>query len=194
MLTLRYVHRLPADYALDTIRERAALRGTRWDATPGLVFKVFAVRGRGVAGALGSAYASIYLWNDAAAAMDMLADPNRFGAVIAAFGRPQVDTALPLAARARGDAAAVRTIVQEEIALPADADPMSLRPSETARVAEMLDDPDVLAAISALDPTSWRLIRTTLVRTSAEETRGETVYEVAYLARPGWARLQQGES
>ena len=194
MLTMRYAHRLPADYTLETIRERAATRGPLWDTTPGLVFKAFSIRTRGVTGASGNAYASIYLWHDAAGAMEMLADPGRFGAVIAAFGRPQVETALPLAARTKGDGAEVRAVVQEEIALDADIDPASLRRSELSRVADTLGDPDVLAAVSALDPAAWRLIRTTLVRTPAEATRGGTVYEVAYLARPGWARLQQGEN
>jgi hypothetical protein len=192
MLTLKYAHRLPAAYALGTIRERAATRGPLWDATPGLAFKAFAIRARGVAGASGNAYASIYLWHDAAAAMDMLADPGRFGAVIEAFGRPVVETALPLAARAKGDAGEVRALVEEQVALDADVDPASLRKAEAARVADMIAEPDVLAAVSALDPTSWRLTRTALVRTPVEAIRGGTAYEVAYLARPGWARLTQG--
>ncbi len=192
MLTLKYAHRLPADFALEKIRERAATRGPMWDATPGLAFKAFAIRTRGVAGASGNAYASIYLWDDAAAAMDMLADPGRFGAVIEAFGRPLVETALPLAAQAKGDGAEVRAVVEEQIALDADVDPASLRKSEAARVADMIGDPDVLAAVSALDPTTWRLTRTALVRTPAEAVGGATVYDVAYLARPGWARLTEG--
>ena len=193
MLTLKYAHRLPADFALDAIRERVATRGPLWDATPGLAFKAFAIRTRGIAGASGNAYASIYLWHDAAAAMDMLADRGRFGAVIEAFGRPVVETALPLAARATGDGTGVRALVEEQVALDADVDPASLRQSEAARVADMIGDPDVLAAVSALDPTNWRLTRTALVRTPAEAIRGGTVYEVAYLVRAGWAQLTQGE-
>jgi Domain of unknown function (DUF4865) len=194
MLALRYAHRLPADYALERIRARAATRGPLWDATPGLAFKAFAVRTRGVAGASGNVYASIYLWLDAAAATDMLADPDRFGAVIAAFGRPSVDIGLPLAARTKGDGSDVRALVQDEVALDADVDPATLRASEAARVADALGDPDVLAAVSALDPTAWRLTRTVLLRTPVEAVRSGTAYDVAYLARPGWARLKQGES
>jgi hypothetical protein len=194
MLALRYAHRLPADYALDNIRTRIATRGPLWNDTPGLAFKAFAIRTAGIAGASGNVYASIYLWQDAAAAMDMLADPGRFGAVIAAFGRPQVDIGLPLAARTKGDGGDIRALVQDEVALDADVDPAQLRVSEAARVADALGDPDVLAAVSALDPTAWRLTRTRLLRTPVEAVSSGTAYDVAYLARPGWARLKQGES
>ena len=41
MLTAYYVHRLPADYDLDIIRNRVRERGRLWDDTPDLVFKGF---------------------------------------------------------------------------------------------------------------------------------------------------------
>ena len=192
MLSLRYAHRLPADYDMNRIRERVAARAPLWAATEGLAFKAFAIRTGGTAGASGNLYASIYLWHDAAAALDMLSDPSRFGAVIAAFGRPRVETALPLAAGATGDGAEVRSLIEEQVALATDVDPARVRREEAARVAETLADPNVLASVSALDPTNWRLNRTILSRGPVDAVHGGTAYDVVHLVRPGWARLAQG--
>ena len=41
MLSKQYIHRLPADYDIGHVRERAARRGPLWDAAPGLGFKAF---------------------------------------------------------------------------------------------------------------------------------------------------------
>ena len=67
MFMMQYTHRLPADYEMRRIRERAAARGPEWDFYPGLFFKAFLVRERGKCGADANAYSSLYLWRDARA-------------------------------------------------------------------------------------------------------------------------------
>lgn len=87
MFAMQYAHRLPADYDLQIIRQRAAERGPLWDTTPGLLFKAFVLQQAGRHGATGNVYGSVYLWADPAAAVRFIAS-ERFDSVIRSFGRP----------------------------------------------------------------------------------------------------------
>ncbi|WP_407524578.1 DUF4865 family protein [Methylobacterium oryzisoli] len=187
MLVMHYRHRLPADYDMGRIHERARTRGPSWDATPGLGFKAFAARERGPGGAQDTVYASFYLWLDPQAALAMLTD-ERFGAVTATFGRPRVDTLLPLDARVRGEAADAAMLRHEDLAVDPATDLAALRRAEAARNEAAMAEPGILARVSALDPAGWRMMRLTLATETAAESPGR-VFTVLHLARPGWTAL-----
>lgn len=181
MLVLRYRHRLPADYDLNRVRRRVAERGPLWDATPGLGFKAFSI----AEGAGGHVYAATYLWLDVQAVGGFLTD-DRFRAVVDGFGRPRVETWLPLAVAAgRPDGAAV--LVRESLPVDETRDLAALRAAEAARADAALAE-GACAAVSALDPGAWRLLRLTLRRDAPADAPHESVL---HLAAPGWARLSR---
>lgn len=120
MLIAHYLHRLPADYDLDTIRRRAALRGPQWDTTPKLHFKAFLLREAGRFGAAASSYSSLYLWRGAAAFADFVASPS-FKVVTGSFGRPRIETRFALDAR-KGSGRDAHFAIKEELEIPVDAD------------------------------------------------------------------------
>lgn len=91
MFMMQYTHRLPADYEMGRIRERAGRLGREWDDTRGLGFKAFLAQERGIYGAIGNSYSSLYLWLEDEAAVDFIAD-ERFKAVTGSFGRPSIET------------------------------------------------------------------------------------------------------
>ena len=62
MIIAHYAHRLPADYDIGIIRDRAGRRGHLFDAIPELYFKAFLLRERGRFGAIQNEYSSLYLW------------------------------------------------------------------------------------------------------------------------------------
>lgn len=183
MLVLRYRHRLPADYAMGRIRERAAGRGPLWDTAPGLAFKAFTATEAGGPGGSDNGYASTYLWLDPGAATAFLTD-DRFRAVIDGFGRPRVGIALPLAVAA-GSAAGAAHLTHERIALAAGCDLAALRAAEAERAAAAVAA-GACAAVSALDPEAWQLVRVALHRDAPAAERPEAVL---HLAAPGWAHL-----
>ena len=188
MIALHYAHRLPADYDMRLIRDRVARRASQWDDTAGLALKAFVARERGRHGANANAYASVYLWLDAAAVTTFLAG-ERFRAVVDSFGRPEVHLGLPLAVRAGPAARAVSLVRQEEI-VAADADLERLQSEEAERTHRLASHADTVVAWSVLDPTAWRLLRYTL--SSAPPTPGAPgvdVLEVLHLAAPGRASL-----
>ncbi len=190
MFAMQYSHRLPADYDMQTIRQRAARRGPLWDDTEGLAFKAFVAQERGRHGATGHLYASVYLWLDPAAAVRFLMG-ERFQSVIDSFGRPRVETWLPLDARAgTGRAQQAHSLLREERALDAAMDRIAFQATEAESNRERAARPDTVAIWTALDLASWRLVRFTLSTRAPEHVDGATAYEVLHLAKPGIGRLE----
>ena len=184
MFAMQYEHRLPADYDMQVIRERAAARGPVWDATPGLVLKAFVARERGHHGASANLYGGIYLWQDAGSAAQLLTGAG-FRTVTDSFGRPRVDTWLPLDARAGRSTSAAQALYRHVDVLDVNADipAASLAAIERGRVAA--DRPDSLASWVVLDPVAWQLVQFTLSSNAPDPDRGGEVYQVLYLAGPG---------
>jgi hypothetical protein len=183
MILTRYRHALPADYDMARIRSRVAARGPLWDDAAGLVFKAFTIEDRAF-GAAANAYASLYLWRDPVAAADFFAGPA-FEAVTETFGRPRTEVWLSFT-MSRGPAAGARSLAVSERRLAADSDLAAERRAEAQQGAALSAEPDVLAVVSGLDPTGWRLIRFVL-RT---ETPDSGTPEIAHLAAPGIAILR----
>jgi hypothetical protein len=186
MLVARYLHRLPAGFDMYRIRQRAATAGPNWDKHPGLILKAFMMREQGQFGAAANAYSSLYLWQDAAALGSFIAgDGFRF--VTDAFGRPRIETWVPLDVRV-GRAVTVRSAWREEIAVLPDVDLPTLASRERERNQTIADHTDIRASIVAFDVAAWRLARFVI---SADEPRAReaaVAYEVVYLATPGSAR------
>lgn len=187
MLVQHYAHRLPADYPMETVRARAAARASLWDARPGLGFKAFAIGERGQRGARANAYASFYVWLDLAPAAAFFTGDG-FANVVQQFGRPRVETMLPLAVRA-GDPDNARVLTRSDAVLGPDEGLRGLREAEAARADLAAASPGVAAVVVALDPAAWRLVRLVLAQ-DAIEARGSAAYEIVHLSRPGWAHLK----
>ena len=188
MLAKQYTHRLPADYEMGRIRARAASRGPVWDTTENLAFKGFVAQVRGEFGATRNAYASIYLWRDSSGAADFLMG-ERFAAVTESFGRPSIETWLPLHAR-KGSATNARSFYREDVELPDNADRQAMCAAELRRADTVASQPGIVAAVTALDTRDWRFIRLILSEDEPDASRPGTAYQVFYLAKPGLAALR----
>lgn len=183
MMLMQYTHRLPADYEMDRIASRAGSLGPDWDLTPGLGFKAFLAQHRNLNGAVGNTYSSLYLWLEDEAATDFLTD-DRFRKVVAGFGRPAMETWLPLDVHL-GKAETARSVHREDVAVDPDADLAVLRHREDERSRAAIRDGEVFARVAALDLAHWRLTRFTLsARATVRPERG-IAYDVLHLARPG---------
>ncbi|RCS23622.1 DUF4865 family protein [Phyllobacterium salinisoli] len=185
MFMKQYIHRLPADYDMNRIRERAAILGPRWDGTQGLGFKAFITQQRQAHGAPGNSYSSLYLWLDDEAVADFITS-DRFQAVIDGFGRPQIETWIPLDIHL-GRAETARSVYREDLDIGRDL--AGLKPRETARNNILARHADTLAAITALDLSTWRLSRFLLSAEKARTPETGSAYEVLHLAKPGLPML-----
>lgn len=187
MFAMQYSHRLPADYDMQVIRQRVAKRGPSWNDLEGLICKAFAIQERNRNGAAGNVYASVYLWSDSDATARFLAG-ERFQAVTDSFGRPQIETWLPLDAR-RGSAPQALSIYREERVLGAATDRAALHAAEIELNREIAARPDTVAVWAALDLDAWHLVRFTVSSAPADSSRSGDVYEVMHLAQPELGRL-----
>ena len=182
MITAHYAHRLPADYDVSVIRERARQRGPLWDGVPELCFKAFLLRERGRFGAAASNYSSLYLWRQDGAFRDFLVS-GRYKVVTDSFGRAEIQTAFALDAR-RGKAQHARFVCKEEVPIPIDADLAMALGTEIERNRAVAERPGSVAAIVGVDPNSWRLIRIVLTDHEPDRDLVGVTYEALYLARP----------
>ncbi|ELW9447911.1 DUF4865 family protein [Burkholderia cenocepacia] len=190
MLTAYYVHRLPADYDLDIIRNRVRERGRLWDDTPDLLFKGFLLREAGRHGATENGYASFYLWRNEQAFARFVTD-GRYRVVTDSFGRAPIDTQVALDAR-KGGASTGRFARLETIEIPADADLDAALAREIARNREAAAREGVVAAAVSLDPLRWRLTRALVTEHEPDDGGEGTVYQVLHLARPLLDTLDAG--
>ncbi|MBK1819421.1 MULTISPECIES: DUF4865 family protein [Burkholderia cepacia complex] len=190
MLTAYYVHRLPADYDLDIIRNRVRERGRLWDDTPDLLFKGFLLREAGRHGATENGYASFYLWRNEQAFARFVTD-GRYRVVTDSFGRAPIDTQVALDAR-KGSASTGRFAHLETIEIPADADLDAALAREIARNREAAARQGVVAAAVSLDPLRWRLTRALVTEHEPDHGGVGTVYQVLHLARPLLDTLEAG--
>jgi hypothetical protein len=189
MLSKQYSHRLPVDYDVNAIRRRAAARGPMWDNTPGLYFKSFSLREAGKNGAPTNVYSSIYLWKDATAASEFLTS-DRFEAVLAAFGRPGIELWLPLDAQA-GPAQQGRWIYREDLPFGDTTDMHALREAEHERNRALTHRAETVAAVTALDPAGWKLVRLHITSAAYDAEHAGDGYEVLHLAQPLLAELRK---
>lgn len=187
MILAHYFHRLPADYDTAILRDRVQRLAPEWDRLPNLYFKAVLLREKGVQGAAGTSYSSLYLWRNPQALADFLTG-GRFRVVTGSFGRPAIDLHLPIDAR-RGPAREAKTALIEEVSVPLDADPTEFLTEEAGRNRSLAHRPEVVAAVTAVDTKEWRITRAVLTTGPSAILPGATPYQVLHLARPNFDEL-----
>lgn len=187
MIIVQYAHRLPADYDIGIISNRAKSRGHLFDAIPELYFKAFLLRERGRFGANQNEYSSLYLWRKDDGFRDFLVD-GRTKSVTDSFGRPQIETRFVLDAH-KGSSEQPRFLYKQEQDIPIDTDLTSAFADEIARNRESAKQAGVVASAVGVDVQNWKFTRVVL---SEKEPTGRdqgTAYQVLYLAKPLLAEL-----
>ncbi len=192
MIIAHYAHRLPADYDIDSIRERARGRAPIWDNVPGLYFKAFLLRERGRFGASQNEYSSLYLWRRDEGFHDFLAD-GRTKFVTESFGRPQIEARFTLDA-VRGEGSEARFLTKQEQDIAADTDLTSAFADEVARNREAVKQTGVVVAAVGVDTERWKFTRVLLSEKEPTGREQGAVYQVLYLAQPLLAELPKVES
>ena len=182
MIIAHYAHRLPADYDIGIIRNRAKSRGHLFDAIPELAFKGFLLRERGRFGAIQNEYSSLYLWRKDDGFRDFLLE-GRFKSVTDSFGRPQIETRFALDAR-RGGGREARFAYKQTLDIPHDADLTSAFAEEIERNRAIASEGGAIAAAVGVDVERWKFTRILLSEREPSGASGEEAYQVLYLAKP----------
>jgi hypothetical protein len=181
MIIAHYQHRLPSDYDIDQIRQRARERGALWNDRPDLYFKAFLLRERGSFAAAWSSYSSLYLWRHDNAFRDFLVDGG-YRIVIDMFGRAPIDTRIALDAR-KGDGNNARFAYRQDISIAPDTDIAATLAQEIERNADTARLAGVVAAAVGIDVANWTMTRALLSENEVADHAG-TLYQILNLARP----------
>ncbi|MFH0299003.1 DUF4865 family protein [Bradyrhizobium sp. 31Argb] len=182
MITAYYAHRLPADYDVALIRERARQRGPLWDGVPELCFKGFLLRERGRFGAVASNYSSLYLWRQDEAFRDFLVS-GRYKIVTDSFGRAEIQPGFALDAR-RGSGRLARFAYKEERSIATDADLTAAFAAEIEHNRATAEQPGSVAAVVSVDAQNWTFTRILLSENEPDRESAGVAYQILHLARP----------
>jgi hypothetical protein len=182
MIIAHYAHRLPADYDIGIIRNRAKSRGHLFDAIPELYFKGFLLRERSRFGAIQNEYSSLYLWRKDEGFRDFLVG-GRYKSVTDSFGRAQIETRFVLDAQ-RGSGREARFAYKETIDIPHDSDLTTAFAEEIKRNGEIARQEGTIASAVGVDVQSWKFTRILVSEREPSGASGEEAYQVLYLAKP----------
>jgi Domain of unknown function (DUF4865) len=182
MIIAHYAHRLPADYDISIIRNRARTRGHLFDAIPELYFKGFLLRERGRFGAIQNEYSSLYLWRKDEGFRDFLVG-GRYKSVTDSFGRAQIETRFALDAR-QGNGGEARFVYKETLDIPHDSDLTTAFAQEIERNSEIARQEGTIAAAVGIDVQNWKVTRILVSERQPSGAGGEEAYQILYLARP----------
>lgn len=194
MLAMQYEFILPADYDMAIIYRRIRDKGHFLDAHQPLLFKAYltAQRQDPQTRSLENRYAPFYLWRNAQGLSSFLQSPG-FQGVVASFGRPSVHIWPAILAVRHEKLAGAAYAVRDLRPLPVAADLQSLHEEELAWAEQSRERQESVLALSALEPTSWSLVRFRLFTTPPpDEAIWDTTipaeiqaYTVRHLSNPG---------
>lgn len=185
MRAMHYAVTLPASFDMDVIRTRIAGKGPLMDGLPGLGFKAWLYAIRGEHGPE-NRYAPFYLWHEDAAMNGFLLGPG-FATLSADFGRPQVRTWTTLHAVLTSALREARVATVESVSVPAGTSLEMLADAERERAGRDCEK-GAMAALVALDPLAWSLVRFRLWSEAEAQSRGGEVYAVGHVSVGGPAR------
>ena len=192
MHAMNYRITLPSDYDMKIIRRRVATKGHLLDDYPGLGYKAYLIRERGVAGSPVNQYAPFYLWNTPQGMNSFLWGPG-FQGLVNDFGRPVVEHWTGLGfARGPALAAVPQTAIRRARPMPPGEEPAAQIERAVAELPELAARPGVHSAAVAVDPRQWELVHFTLHEGEPAPAAGEERYEVLHLSRPGLDSIETG--
>ena len=186
MLAKQYTIKLPADYDMEIIRRRVRDRGDSFDGFPGLTLKAFLITER-AAGASANRYAPFYVWHDTDGTNQFLYGDG-FAALQKSFGRPLIEHWIGLAhvIPDQQHATQPRSATRQDLSLVDSEELAEVRDRELAWLEQCRSDPrGAHAAVSALDPYRWTLVRFALWHaplSDHHQSAAHTGYEVLHLS------------
>ncbi len=183
MMAMQYSFTLPADYDMTIIDRRIREKGSMLDGFPGLGFKAYLSARKGEYGSGENLYAPFYLWQQPERASDFLTGPG-FEGLTQSFGWPQVKTWIVWHAETAPTVAEAKFATEEIIAIDPHSPLAEISEEEIKKAQREARQTDVVASVSAFEPTSWTLVRFCLQRSAPLIARSSQIYRVGHVSLP----------
>lgn len=160
MIAMQYSFTLPADYDMEIVDRRIRDKGPLLDNLPHLTFKAYltARRGDSVTGSRDNLYAPFYVWDSGQGLNDFVCGAG-FTGVTEAFGRPQVKTWVTWQTACSADIREARFGTFESTTIRAGTDLADRRAKDSEAAIADVRSGEVLASVSAFEPTGWTRLR-----------------------------------
>ncbi|MEK1896440.1 MAG: DUF4865 family protein [Rhizobium sp.] len=183
MMAMQYSFRLPADYDMSIIDRRIRDKGPMLDGFPGLGFKAYLSARKGEFGSSENLYAPFYLWQQLQGASDFLTGSG-FEGLTQSFGWPHVKTWIVWRAEAAPAVTDAKFASEETMMIEPYAPLAQIREEESKRAQREARQAEVLASVSAFDPTNWTLVRFSLHRSAPLISSSSQIYRVGHVSLP----------
>ena len=183
MMAMQYSFTLPADYDMSIIDRRIRDKGPMLDGFPGLGFKAYLSARKGEFGSRENLYAPFYLWQQPERASDFLTGPG-FEALTQSFGWPRVKTWIVWHAEITPALPEARFATEETIAIEPYASLAEIRDEEIRWAQRQARQTDVVASVSAFEPTNWTAVRFSLHRSAPLIAGAGQIYRVGHVSLP----------
>lgn len=182
MYAMQYQIALPTDYDMGIVRDRVRATGNVMDGFPGLKFKAYLIQEK-AEGAPRNAYAPFYVWRDIDGMRKFCWGELGYSAIVRDFGRqPIQDWTVHQLVDGPADSADARSLTITTLPLPADAAPSRSLEAVTEEFLSSGTD-DTVALVTAVDVTTWNVIRVGLSRQEAgQSATGAISYEVLHVS------------
>ncbi|MDQ0558810.1 hypothetical protein QO004_000585 [Rhizobium mesoamericanum] len=181
MMAMQYSFTLPVDYDMSIIDRRIRDKGPMLDGFPGLGFKAYLSARKGEFGSRENLYAPFYLWQQPERASDFLTGPG-FKGLTQSFGWPQVKTSIVWHAETAPLLAKASFAMKETIAIKPYSSLADIRDEEIRQAKQQAQQRDVVASISAFEPTCWTLVRFSLRRSAPLIVGTSQIYRVGHIS------------
>lgn len=189
MLAMQYSISLPADYDMNSIRDRVAKRGPTYDTLEHLGFKAFLITEKGKNGNQEHSYAPFYVWQAEQGMLNFLCG-DKFKGLTESFGWPHVRVWTVIDVGAGNSTQRPTFATRELVHLAPHLDLYELRSTELAAQQGALQSRRVHSRVVALDPSTWTLARLTLWDAPPGLTHTSSIvqnYRVLHLSAPMFA-------
>ncbi|MFD0415505.1 DUF4865 family protein [Streptomyces sp. NPDC127108] len=190
----QYEITLPADYDMGVIRDRVATKGHLLDDFPGLGFKAYLMRERGVDGSPVNQYAPFYLWNTEEGLGSFLWGPG-FQGLCDDFGRPVVQHWMAVGYEDGGAAGdRPRTAVRHRRPVPEGTRNTDITEELLAEARSSAERDGVVGVLVAVDPRHWEAVTFSLWAEGAEVRASGEVFQVLHCSTPELERVGRGRA
>ena len=183
MIAMQYSFAFPAGYDMGVIDRRIRDKGPMLDGFPGLGFKVYLSARRGEFGSRENLYAPFYLWQQPERASDFLTGTG-FEGLMQSFGWPRVKTWIAWHAETASAIAEAKFVTTEIVAIEPYSPLAEIRDVEVRQAQREARQADVLASVSAFEPTNWTLVRFSLRRSAPLIAGSGQIYRVGHVSLP----------
>ncbi|OWV83608.1 D-amino acid aminotransferase [Rhizobium sp. R72] len=183
MMAMQYSFTLPADYDMSIIDRRIRDKGPMLDGFSGLGFKAYLSARKGEYGSRENLYAPFYFWQQPERASDFLTSPG-FEGLTQSFGWPQVKTWIVWHAETAPSPAEAGFATEETITIEPYSSLAEIRDEEIRRAQREARQADVVASVSAFEPTNWTALRFSLHRSAPLIAGAGQIYRVGHVSLP----------